>query len=140
MTTTRRLTALAFSTVFLTGPGVAADAGLFVNLNKAETVPSGCRLTYVVDNTTAQSLSGQSLLIDVFDAQGTYSRKVVFRFGGIGAGRTKVQQFDLVGAPCEDISRLLIDDITDCVSEDGTEMDCLGLLRTSSATDIDLAY
>ncbi len=140
MTTFRRLAVLACLAGTLTAPAYATESGLFVDLNKAETTAAGCRLTYVVNNQTGHTLSGKSVVISVFDANGTFSRKVVFRFGGIAAAKTKVQQFDLVGSACEDISKLLIDEITECVTDDGTELDCTGALVTTSDTGIELAY
>lgn len=124
----------------IAAPALAQDGELSLELNKAETVEAGCRLTYVLHNETGSSISGHSVSVAVFDAQGVFDRHLVFRFGGIGDGRTKIQQFDLVGTPCEAISRLLVEGITECRAEDGSDIDCAQALVARSATDIVLEF
>lgn len=135
----------ALLAALLASPAAGQEApgrpeGLSLELNKAETVESGCRLTYVLRNDTGSGLAGLSVAAAVFDAAGVFDRRVLFRFGGIGAGRAKVQQFDLVGLPCRGLSRLLIEEVGDCAPASGSAPDCAALLDVTSGTAIALDY
>ncbi|MFV0358264.1 hypothetical protein [Tropicimonas sp.] len=121
-------------------PAEAQPAGLALELNRADPVETGCRLTFVLHNAGGPALVDVSLLTAVFDAGGTFDRQVDFRLGGIGAGRSKVQQFDLVGIGCEDISRLMVERVSACAGETDRPADCANGLAVSSAAAISLEY
>lgn len=116
----------------------AAGTGTFsLELNNAQSVESGCRLTYVATNGMGTELSSISYEVAVFDGEGVVNRLLILEFGRLQADKRKVVQFDLSETACSDISLLLVNNVADCTAADGSQPDCLAALRTSSRAEID---
>ena len=114
-----------------------AQTGNFVlELNNAAEVEDSCRLTYVATNNTGVGLTKTSYEVAIFDAEGRVSNLLVLEFGQLPIAKTKVVQFDLKGQPCADISRIVVNNLSECESADGTHDFCLSALLTSSRNDI----
>lgn len=115
-------------------------AGQFtLELNAAaETDTGSCRLTYVAANQSDINLGRTAYEVAVFDAQGVVQRLLVLEFGALVAGKTKVLQFDLAGAPCASISRIVVNDVAACTLSQGDQPSdiCLAGLAASSRTAI----
>jgi hypothetical protein len=133
---------LALALPFLGPDGVsaqdaAAEAPAFsLELNNAEAVDGGCRLTYVAHNGTGTALDTTSYEVVVFDGQNRVAQFLILDFGKLPQNKTKVVQFDLAGRPCTGISRLLVNEIADCVAGGQTVPICLDALKTTSRTSI----
>lgn len=113
--------------------GAAAQTNsLSIELNDAADMNGGCRLSYVAVNETGLLLDKTSFEVFTFDAQGKVAQSLVFQFGRLPSGKTKVVQFDLAGQACADISRLLINDITECVADGESSTICIDALKTST--------
>lgn len=137
--TSTRLTTLASTwafAVFAAFPAAAQDAGFGLELNNAHPVETGCRLTYVAQNSTGIDLAETSIEVAVFDKSGAVDQMLILDFGGLQDGKTKVVQFDLAGQSCEEISRLLVNGVAECAARDGDAPDCLDLLAPSSRIGI----
>ena len=120
-----------------TAPGAAAqDKALSIELNDAADMNGGCRLSYVALNETGVLLDKVSFDVFTFDGEGKVRQSLVFEFGRLPAGKTKVVQFDLAGQACATISRLLINDITECVAEGANSTICIDALKTTTRTSI----
>ena len=129
--------ALAGATL-VAAPAVAQDGGAFrLELNNTSAVETGCRLTYVATNAMGMDLSEASYEVAVFDGAGLVQRLLILQFGALTDGRTKVVQFDLADTSCDDISRLLVNSVSECTAADGSEPDCLGALETTSRSEIE---
>lgn len=127
--------ALAASTIAAV-PLQAQEAGTFsLELNNAQSVESGCRLTYVATNNLGTELSATSYEVAVFDAEGVVNRLLILEFGRLQSDKRKVVQFDLADTACENISLLLVNSVAVCTAADGSEPDCLAALETSSRTE-----
>lgn len=123
--------------VALGGAPAFAQSGNFgLELNTARAAGDGCRLTYVATNNTGSALERTSYEVAVFDQDGAVSRLLILEFGQLKPGKTKVVQFDLADQPCDQISRLLVNSVAECVAADGSTPNCLDGLVTSSRTDI----
>jgi len=143
----KTLTALALSALAAAAPGAALaqqeaqppGGGSFtLELNNAATVEANCRVTYVATNGMGTDLDSMTLEMAVFDAAGTVTdTRILLDFGAMAAGKTKAIAFDLAETTCEDISRLLVNDVAECTAADGSEPDCLAALETSSRAEID---
>lgn len=132
---------LTASLLATTLPLAAQEAGgnFSLELNAAAATEAGdCRLTYVVANQSDQALARTAYELGVFDAQGVVQRLLVLEFGELVAGKTKILQFDLAGAPCDSISRIVVNDVAACtLAADQSESDlCLAGLSASSRTAI----
>ncbi|BCH25453.1 hypothetical protein MesoLjLc_53840 [Mesorhizobium sp. L-8-10] len=117
-------------------PAAAEEKALSIELNDAVDVDGGCRLAYVAMNGTGVLLDKTSFDVFTFDKQGKVGQSLVFQFGRLPAGKTKVVQFDLAGQSCATISRLLINDITECVAEGKNSTICIDALKTTARTSI----
>lgn len=115
-------------TVLLSGAAVAqdsaADAGLSFELNRSLDVPpaegaeiGSCSLVIVAANRIPQvSLDKVGIEMAVFDAGGVVTRLLVLDFGALPEGKTKIQQFVIPEQSCDDISRIVVNDVTECRS------------------------
>ncbi|MFT6223509.1 MAG: hypothetical protein ACJA1F_001353 [Paracoccaceae bacterium] len=117
-------------------PAFAQSGNFGLELNNARSEGSGCRLTYVATNNTGVALDKTSYEVAVFDKDGVVSRLLILEFGQLQNGKTKVVQFDLADKPCGDISRLLVNSVSECTATDGSTPNCMGGLVTSSRGDI----
>ena len=136
------LSALALSAIIagsslIAAPAAAQDGGAFrLELNNTAAADTGCRLTYVATNDMGLDLSEASYEVAVFDGEGLVQRLLILQFGALADGRTKVVQFDLAETACSDISRLLVNNVSECTAADGSTPDCLGALETTSRSEI----
>ncbi len=133
------LAATAISTSSIT-PVLAQNeaADFFLELNSAADTEAGdCRLTYVATNRTSTSLDQASYEVAVFDGNGIVSRILVLAFGALPEGKTRVVQFDIAGQTCGNTSRIVVNDVAECVPTSGEGGDvCLSALSTASRAPI----
>lgn len=115
---------------------VAQAQGLSIELNGASDVNGNCRLVYVAVNGTGKLIDKASFDVFIFDTEGRVGQSLVFQFGRLLDGKTKVVQFDLAGTPCGSISRLLVNDIRECVAAGEDTTLCIDTLKTSTRTPI----
>lgn len=116
MTSLRLLTAAAAMSL---GPvpawaQSAPAPALNLELNAAQPSDKGCRLTFVVNNALGADLTKAAFEIALFDEAGTVDRLTVLDFKDLPAGKTKVTRFDLAGADCGKLSRVLTNSATEC--------------------------
>lgn len=117
-------------------PAFAQGGNFSLELNAARDAGEGCRLTYVATNNTGQDLEQASYEVAVFDQDGVVSRLLILEFGRLQADKTKVVQFDLSDMACTNISRLLVNSVSECVATGGGEANCMDGLVTSSRAEI----
>lgn len=133
----KRMLALGLATLLGSFPAWAqTSAGLAIELNDAVDVNGGCRLSYVATNNAGVLLDKASFDVFTFNAEGKVAQSLVFQFGRLPAGKTKVVQFDLAGQACSTISRLLVNDINECVADGKGSTLCIDNLSTSTRTPI----
>jgi len=119
-------------------PASAQEEQYSLELNAAQTVDSACRLTFVVNNASAQNIDASSFEMVTFGEGGGFASMSVFEFGTILAGRIKVVQFDLAGMTCEGLTRLVVNGAPQCTIA-GAESDfCFAQLATANLTDVEL--
>ena len=132
------LGAAALLTLMPASPGVIAQEAkpLSIELNDAADVKEGCRLSYVALNGTGILLEKASFEVYTFDAEGRVAQSLVFEFGRLPAGKTKVVQFDMAGQKCAAMSRILINDIAECSADGKKSTLCIDALQTKSRAAI----
>ncbi|MCX7304690.1 MAG: hypothetical protein NTV73_10180 [Hyphomicrobiales bacterium] len=114
----------------------AASPALLLELNAAQPSDKGCRLTFVVTNNLGAELTEAAFEIALFNDAGVVDRLTVLDFNELPAGKTKVARFDLAGADCGKISRVLVNHATECL---GTGIDpkaCLSQLKPTTKSNI----
>lgn len=125
------LAALAF------GPTIAAaqDAGLTVELNKFEASDSGgCSAFFLFRNETEMSFEGFEISLAIMDTQGVIDRLLSIDAAPLPLSRTTLKLFEIPQIACEDISEILLHDMTSCRPQNADEMDCFPILTLRSKT------
>jgi hypothetical protein len=114
----------------------AKKPALVLELNAAQPSEKGCRLTFVVTNNLGGELSKAAFEMAMFNEAGVVDRLTVLDFKDLPDGKTKVARFDLGGADCGKISRLLINAATECTGAGIEPAACLRYLQTGTRTQI----
>ena len=109
---------------------------LSLKLNAAQPSDKGCRLTFVASNALGAGLSKAAFEIALFNEAGGVDRLTVLDFKDLPAGKTKVTRFDVAGADCGKLSRVLINSATECAGDGVEPTDCMRALKTSTKTTI----
>ncbi|TIV76481.1 MAG: hypothetical protein E5V78_29760 [Mesorhizobium sp.] len=117
-------------------PAAASAPALSLELNAAQPSEKGCRLTFVVNNALGADLSKAAFEIALFNEAGVVDRLTVLDFKDLPAGKTKVTRFDLAGADCGKLSRVLINSATECAGSGVDPAACMRALKTSARTAI----
>lgn len=121
------------------GKGVeeARPAGLSLELNALQPSDKGCRLTFVIANHLSGDITKAAFEIALFDRTGVVDRLTVLDFRELPRGKTKVSRFDLPGADCGKISRVLVNSATECSGSGIGASDCLTKLHTATHADVE---
>lgn len=132
-----RLLLTVVAAVVLSGAGVRAqERAISIDLNDAANIDGACRLVFVAVNNGGAVLDKISYSVVTFDAAGKVGQSLTFQFGRLPVGKTKVVQFDLPSLNCDTISRLLVNDVSECVVDGKASPVCLDALATSTRTKI----
>ncbi len=132
LTSTFAMSLTAMSAWAQSAPAPALD----LELNAAQPSEKGCRLTFVVTNTLGADLSKAAFEIALFNTADVVDRLTVLDFKDLPAGKTKVTRFDLAGADCGKLSRVLINSATECAGSGIEPTACMRALKTSTKTAI----
>ncbi len=108
-----------------------------IQLNTAETTGTACRLTFVIRNQLQTPIDALGLDLVMFDQSEGVSGYAAVDFGSMPPGKTVVRRFDVGSAACANISRVLLNEVRDCQSQDGPLQDCLTKLLITSRSEID---
>lgn len=114
----------------------STENGLRLELNSLDASDKGCRLTFVATNNFAQPLDKVTFEMVLFNAEKRVERLALLDFKGLPGGKTKVRRFDLSNITCDHISRILINDATECSGEGILADACVKQLHTSSNVEV----
>jgi hypothetical protein len=116
-------------------PAKAAPA-LSLELNGAQSSEKGCRLTFVIVNGLGADLAKAAFEVALFNKDGVVDRLTVLDFKDLPSGKTKVTRFDLPGTECSGISRILINNATECAGKGIEPNACMKDLKTDTKARI----
>lgn len=105
-------------------------AALSLELNNLSDSETGCLATFMVRNGLEQHLDKVSFEVVLFVGEGLVDRLLVLDFSPLARNKTRVRQFDLAGAKCAEISRILINDAAECQARDIKRSACIEHLET----------
>ena len=128
---------LAFATVLALSiaPAAAVEPGQFgLELNALQQSDTGCRITFLAENRLGSEIGKSSFELALFGAEGSIDRLVALDFGALPEGKSRVVQFELRQLACDEIGRVLVNDITACEGGDLTPATCLAALVPSTRT------
>jgi hypothetical protein len=115
--------------------GIAAAQEINVELNKLEQVEGACRAYLVFDNSAGPAIEALQLDLILFDRDGVISRRLAVDTAPLRASKTTVKLFDIPDLGCDDIHRILINEVHECRTVAGPQSDCIERLRPSSRAD-----
>lgn len=135
----RKTLCLALS-LLAVAPALAQEAtpapGLALELNAVQPSESGCRITFLAQNTYDVEIARAAIETALFAADGAINRIVTLDFKALAPGKTKVLQFGLNSLDCSDLGRVLINDFTACDGAGLTPDICLDGLSVSARPSI----
>lgn len=114
----------------------AEAPALTLELNGAQASDKGCRLTFVVTNNLGSELDKAAFEIALFNDAGVVDRLTVLDFNELPSGKTKVARFDLAGADCTKISRVLVNHATECAGAGVDPKACISQLKPTTKSSI----
>ncbi|MEW9921706.1 hypothetical protein AB2B41_19025 [Marimonas sp. MJW-29] len=131
----RIISALAGACLAMLPLGVAAQGagGLTVELNKTEASDSGgCSAFFLFRNETDNSFEGFEMSLAILDSGGVIDRLLSIDAAPLPVSRTTLKLFEIPEIACENISEILLHDLTSCRPQNGEEMDCFPILTLRS--------
>ena len=132
--------------VVQTPAAAPAAPAIPLELNKLEQLPqgAGCRVYFVTSNPDIHAIDQLRLDVILFGADGVISRRLAFDLGPLAPKKTAVRLFDMAGLPCDDITRVLVNDVLVCKSaalpadDEAAHAACLDRIAVSSRTKVPL--
>jgi hypothetical protein len=119
-------------------PPVAEEpAAVSIELNKLEAVEGACRIYLLLQNETEVSFDSLQLELVSFDAQGIISQRVAVDLAPLREGKTLVKLFDVPETPCDQVTRLLLNDALSCSGQEGPLPNCLERLQPTSRAEVE---
>ncbi len=135
---TWRLSLLCGAGLMTIGATAFGADSVRVELNKLEPSDGACRAYLLFENQSQHSFSGLTLDLVMFDTVGIIAKRVAVNAASLPADKTSVKLFDIEGLACEDIGRILVNDVFDCQADSGEVADCVSLIRPASRSNVSL--
>ncbi|MFP4126871.1 MAG: hypothetical protein ACLFU0_09525 [Alphaproteobacteria bacterium] len=111
-------------------PAAAQTTSLELELNKLEAVDDGCRAFFVVRNDGDTAFESLDLDVVTFEPDGVVAARFQVELGPVAADKTMVKPFDFADVACEDIDRVLLNDVVACAPPEPAE--CLAMIEPTS--------
>ena len=121
------------------GAGAAAGQTLDIELNKLEDAGGQCVASLLLTNRLSETLDQVRFDLYVFDKAGVIARRLLLDTGPMRTDKTTVASFALLDRPCDNIGKLLVNDVPVCKAAGGAALDCVGALNLSSRAAVPLA-
>ncbi|MGB0901681.1 hypothetical protein [Halocynthiibacter sp.] len=106
-----------------------------IELNAVTPTESGCRLSFLAQNSLGEDLERLVLETVLFTREGAVQTMTLFDFQSLPTGRPRVRQFDLASANCAGLGNILINGVNQCVGGDLDANICADALRLQSRTE-----
>lgn len=110
-----------------------------VELNKLETIDTGCRIYVVVDNKSDTEFKTLKLDLVLFRTDGIVDQRFFVDLAPLRKQKRIVKLFELSKVACDDIGSFLVNDVVECRSETESIDNCLARLSVSSLTKAKLS-
>lgn len=121
--------------VAFSGPLMAQDGRLSVEMNKFEENPGGgCKAFFLFRNETGKTFEGFEMSLAILDSQGVIDRLLTIDAAPLPAGRTTLKLFEIPQIACASISEVLLHEISACKPQNEDPVDCFPLVTLSSKT------
>ncbi|WP_290648296.1 Tat pathway signal sequence domain protein [Aquisalimonas sp.] len=119
------------------GTNADAESGaMTVELNKLEPRNGSCLAYLVLENDVGVRFETFRLDLVMFDTDGIIARRLALEAGPLEEGKTAVKMFDITDLPCQDLGRVLLNEVIDCEAGDGTAPDCTAYTHVTARTEV----
>ena len=115
----------------------ASDSLVQIELNKLEANGNACRAYLVVENDTESAFEELKIDVVMFDTEGIVARRLAVQIAPLAAGKTSLKVFDVADLQCNQLGRMLLNDVMACSDAAGVRDDCLGFVTTSARGSVD---
>jgi hypothetical protein len=135
----RAIVASAVFALFgLAGPAMAAEDGkISAEFNDLQPAENGCHAVFVLHNGLDKPIDDLGLRIVSFDGDGHAKLFLTLEVGSLPVGKTRILKFDLgADVACDDVSRIVLDDVTSCEAADMGPPQCLAAVSLSSRAEV----
>lgn len=127
----------ALAILGFSGPAQAEDGRLLIELNQLENMDQGCRGAVVFTNDTDMMIDDLAVEVAVFDQDDIVKNLWLLPARAMTPGKVRVRQFLFQEESCDDIGRILLNDVVNCETDAGLDaQECLRLIDASSRTDV----
>ena len=109
---------------------------LALELNKAESVAAGCRVTFRATNYFADKLEDVNVEVYLVEAKGIVIQSIQFPLGYVLAGKTRFAKFDIKGTTCVSIGGMFVNEFKSCKGATDMALQCRETLRITNLTAI----
>jgi hypothetical protein len=130
-----RLLPAALVALLCATPALAEGPRLVLELNGADPVEGGCRISLLVENATGADIAALSIEAVLFDRAGKVARLLTLDLQEAPQGRPRLRQFDLPGRDCAALGRLLVNAVSTCTGDGLDPAACLRALAPRSRVD-----
>lgn len=113
-------------------PSQQEAAQIAVELNKLETIESGCRIYVVVDNKSETDFKTLKLDLVLFRTDGIVDQRFFVDLAPLRNQKRIVKLFELNKVACDEIGSFLVNDVVECRSEAENIDGCLARMSVSS--------
>lgn len=114
----------------------ADTPGVTLELNTLQQEAAACRMSFVMQNQMATDIEKLVFEIVVFDGDKRVARILAIDVGALPKAKTRVRQFDLKDMRCDNVGRVLLNDIKDCAGTGLTAALCLSRTTTLSRLNV----
>ena len=128
--------ALVALLVLVCGTADAAEPPVRTELNKLEAADNACRAYLILENSSEIGFQTLKLDLVMFDQDGIIAERLAVDAAPLPVGKTSLKVFDIVGLPCAQIGRMLLNDVVACSDANGPRSDCLALLSSHSRASV----
>ena len=130
-----RLLPAALVALLCATPAMAESPRLMLELNGADPVDGGCRISLLVENATGADIAALGIEAVLFDRAGKVARLLTLDLQEAPQGRPRLRQFDLPGQDCAALGRLLVNALPTCTGPGLDPAACLRALAPRSRVD-----
>jgi len=109
---------------------------LSIQLNKLEADGDTCRAYIVLENRTDLSFEALRLDLVMFDVDGVIARRLAVDAAPLAASRTSVRVFAIGSLACDNIGRVLLNDVLACADASGERTDCMDRIAPESIAGV----
>ncbi|MEM7774914.1 MAG: hypothetical protein AAF732_04845 [Pseudomonadota bacterium] len=113
---------------------------LNVELNAVRQLDGACRLSLLIANQLGAPIRDLTFELVLFDTRQRVLSLVATEAGAMPVGKTRLKQFDIGNTSCDQIGRVLLNDVTRCDGDELTPAQCTAVARTSSRAKIPFVF